>query len=669
MSQLDAVLQLFCQEGSEKLEALDEVLLRIETAPESRDLLDHALRVAHNFKGAAGTAGLERAAALAHELEDVLQALRSGQMAPAPEVFDALFAAVKALRSDVALVASGQPEAEEIEAVAEALSLWVPGDARRTQHGNGSEPALGEYDLIKIRALRRRGLKILRFELALDEGEADPATWASAILGSLGTHTQLVATFPPEGELQRLAETRCFTVVVGCEDARSVSACVARALGSGRLVSCTELSGTSQLKRAEAAGGERPLSGNVLKVNVERVDALVDMIGELVIVQSMVTNDPEIAGLGGRRTRSYLGQLTRITREIQDLGLRMRMVPVHGVFQAMARLARDLARKSDKLVRVDLAGGGTEMDRSMVERIHDPLLHLVRNAVDHGLEAVQERRRLGKSDEGQLRLSAQHQGGSVVIELSDDGRGLDRAAIASRARASGLWREGTLGADALGVIFEPGFTTSETVTEVSGRGVGLDVVRRAVEAMRGQVTVSSEPGTGTCFRMILPLTLAIIEGMLVRCGHECYVIPTLAVVQSLRPRPGMLLSMANRHELLNVRGELIPLLRLGRVFDVDGAEKDPGNALVVVIENLGRKVGLMVDEVMAQQQVVIKSIGDGIGEARLLSGAAILPNGNVALIVNVDEICSAVRAASPQSATAPISTAAELAADSMAVGV
>jgi two-component system chemotaxis sensor kinase CheA len=281
------------------------------------------------------------------------------------------------------------------------------------------------------------------------------------------------------------------------------------------------------------------------------------------------------------------------------------------------------------------------------------LLHLLRNAVDHGLETVEERRRVGKPVEGRLRLSAQHQGGTVVIELSDDGRGLDRAAIAARARASGLWREGGVGGEALSVIFEHGFTTSETVTEVSGRGVGLDVVRRAVETMRGQVTVSSEPGNGTCFRMSLPLTLAIIEGMLVSCGRECYVIPTLSVVESMRPRAGMLLSMANRYELLNLRGELIPLLRLGRVFEVDGAESDPANALVVVIENLGRKVGLMVDEVVAQQQVVIKSMGEGLGEARLLSGAAILPNGNVALIVNVDEICCEVGDLTPQPGAAP----------------
>jgi two-component system chemotaxis sensor kinase CheA len=303
-------------------------------------------------------------------------------------------------------------------------------------------------------------------------------------------------------------------------------------------------------------------------------------------------------------------------------------------------MSRDLGRKSGKQVRFLLSGETTEMDRSMVEQIADPLVHMIRNAVDHGLEPPDERRRAGKPDEGTIRLSAYHEGGSIAIELADDGRGLDCDAILAKARAQGLLGPNdTLSeSDTHMLIFAPGFSTAKSVTEVSGRGVGMDVVKRNVEAMRGRVTISTTPGQGTTFKLLLPLTLAIIDGMMVACGQDRYIIPTLSVVESVRPSKNMLVTFAGQVEMINLRGQILPLLRLARLFSVIDAQSDPTKAIVVIIEGMGRRVGLLVDEVVTQQQVVIKSLGQGLGPTPFLSGAAILADGRVGLIMNVDQI-------------------------------
>jgi two-component system chemotaxis sensor kinase CheA len=338
--------------------------------------------------------------------------------------------------------------------------------------------------------------------------------------------------------------------------------------------------------------------------------------------------------------RNCLSQLTKVTRDLQDVGMRMRMVPVANLFQKMARMSRDLGHKSGKQLRLVLSGEATEMDRSMVEQIADPLLHMIRNAVDHGLEPPEERRRAGKPEEGTIRLSAYHEGGGIVIELADNGRGLDRDAILAKARGQGL-----LGAnDTLSesdidmLIFAPGFSTAKQVTEVSGRGVGMDVVKRNLEAMHGRVTISTTPGQGTTFKIVLPLTLAIIDGMMVACGQDRYIIPTLSVVESIRPSQGMLLTFAGQVEMINLRGQILPLVYLARLFNISDAKSDPTQAIVVIIEGAGRRLGLIVDDVVTQQQVVIKSLGLGLGPTRFLSGAAILADGRVGLIMNVEEI-------------------------------
>jgi two-component system chemotaxis sensor kinase CheA len=320
--------------------------------------------------------------------------------------------------------------------------------------------------------------------------------------------------------------------------------------------------------------------------------------------------------------------------------MRMRMVPVRGAFQKMGRLVRDLSRRTGKDVVLETSGEETEMDRSMVERIEDPLVHLVRNALDHGIEPEAERLAAGKPARSTLRLSAYHEGGSIVVELADDGRGLQRERILRKARERGLVGDGQELSDAEvhALVFLPGFSTAARVTEISGRGVGMDVVKRNVEGMRGRVTVSSQPGEGTTFRLVLPLTLAIIDGMLVSCGGETYILPSLSIVESLRPTERMIRRAAGRGEVIDVRGEILPLLRLHRLLGARETAAAADDLRVVVVEGQGRKVGLVVDDVITQQQVVIKPLGSGIGDTDFLSGAAILSDGRVGLILNVDRL-------------------------------
>jgi two-component system chemotaxis sensor kinase CheA len=400
-------------------------------------------------------------------------------------------------------------------------------------------------------------------------------------------------------------------------------------------------------RQCEAAGQAR--LREMVKVDLEYLDSLVETIGELVIAESMLVNLPEVAAVRSPRARGHLAQLAKIARDLQSAGLRLRMVPVRGAFQKMARLVRDLSRKSGKRVRLIQSGEGTEMDRNLVERLADPLVHMIRNAVDHGIEPAEERQRRGKPSLGSIWLAAYLEGGSIVIEVRDDGRGLDREAILAKARSQGLVRVGEALSDAevMELIFAPGFSTAAQVTEISGRGVGMDVVKSAIQAMRGRVLVSSTPGKGTTFRIVLPLTLAIIEGILVACGDERYVLPALAVRESLRPTAAMIASYAGREELLALRGELLPLVRLDRLLDVPRAlPLDAAQGLVVVVETTARTVGLVVDDVIAQQQVVIKPVGEWLAESvSLVAGATILADGRVGLILDVEELGRAMEAA------------------------
>ena len=375
---------------------------------------------------------------------------------------------------------------------------------------------------------------------------------------------------------------------------------------------------------------------SAVKVDTRKLDTLVDMVGELVIVQSIINEDPALQAVLGDRLARHLSQLRRITSDLQRTAMSMRLVPIRQTFGKMSRLVRDLGRQSGKAIDLVLSGEGTELDRRLVESINDPLMHMIRNSVDHGIESPDARAAAGKPRVGRLSLSASHQGGHVIIQIADDGRGLDTARIHARAVAQGLiHRDAVLtAADVHALIFRPGFSTAEQVTEISGRGVGMDVVRRNIEALRGRVDIDSTPGRGTTFTIRLPLTLAIVDGLLLRVGGERFVLPTFSVWESLRPSADQVHDVQGRPRMVRVRDTLLPLVRLADVFGVAGAEADATAATVVVIEDDGRRVALQVDQLVGKQEVVIKALGAALGPVRGVAGAAILGDGRVGLILD-----------------------------------
>ncbi|HET6422741.1 MAG TPA: chemotaxis protein CheA [Planctomycetaceae bacterium] len=404
----------------------------------------------------------------------------------------------------------------------------------------------------------------------------------------------------------------------------------------------------SQPSTAETAGREdaHPALGTAsastsdfLKVDRTRLDQLINLIGELVIADSMLQSAlAHQTGEQGLRTASHV---RKITRELQGLSLSLRMVPIQGLFQKMSRLVRDLSRKLNKPVDLETSGGETELDKSIIDQVADPLMHLLRNSLDHGIEpCAADRVRAGKSERATVKLQAYHQGGCIYIEIIDDGRGLNREKIVARALERGLIEtaEGMTPAQIDQLIFAPGFSTAEKVTDVSGRGVGMDVVRRNIEALRGSVDLHSEPGQGTRVVLRLPLTLAIIEGMVVRVGTERFIIPTLNIREQIRPREQDLATVGKGGQLLAVRGQNIPYFHLSRLVKVNGAVADPCGGIIVVLDPNGDQFGLLVDDVLGQQQVVIKRLGENLEQLPGIAGGAVMPDGKVGLILDVRSI-------------------------------
>lgn len=379
-----------------------------------------------------------------------------------------------------------------------------------------------------------------------------------------------------------------------------------------------------------------------MRVSTQRLDRLIDMVGELVIAHSMVAQDHLVANSDNHELAKKVAHTSKIVRELQDISMSMRMVPLKATFNKMARLVRDVSRKVGKNVNFVTEGEDTEIDRNLVNIINDPLVHMVRNAVDHGIESPEMRAENHKPEYGTVQLLAYHSAGSVVVEIRDDGQGLNRDFILAKAREKGLLGDPDENHDrafsdreVFNMIFEPGFSTAQVVTDVSGRGVGMDVVKKNIESLRGQVEIKSEYGRGSVFKMSLPLTLAIIDGMVVRVGTETYVIPTVSIIRSIRPDCNDLSTVLNQGEIVTLQGSLIPLYRMARFYHIDDAQQNAEDAVVVIVEDEERQAGLLVDELIGRQQVVIKSLGETMKDIPGISGGAIMPDGRVGLIIDV----------------------------------
>ena len=389
------------------------------------------------------------------------------------------------------------------------------------------------------------------------------------------------------------------------------------------------------IQEYQKAGVKTP--SGAIKVDTERIDNLVNLVGELVIAQTLISQNPAVTRLAGQNLQKDVSHLGKITREIQDLVMSIRMMPLKQTFQKMMRVVRDVAKKAGKNVDLVISGEDTELDKSVIEEISDPLVHILRNSVDHGIEPPEERMKNGKPEKGVIHLNAFHRGGSVVIEIKDDGRGICKEKVLKKAIEKGLVGSTTDITDQqiYQLIFQPGFSTAEKVTDISGRGVGMDVVRRNIDKLRGRIDIQSKEGEGTSLSIALPLTLAIIDGMVVQAGNEKYIIPTLSIEESFRPEKEEIITVQNKGKMCYLRGSLLSLVGLNELYHGKALNKDPWDALLVVVESDGMRTCIMVDELIGQQQVVIKTIGETFKNVKGIAGGAILGDGKVGLILDV----------------------------------
>ncbi len=568
--------QMFCAEAQDLLQDVEQGVLTLESNAQDQSTIDTVFRAFHTFKGNSSMLKLAVLQRLAHELESLLDQVRRGKMALTRESIDLILKGSDVIRQYV------DEMSRQLGGVNRGRTIRLP--------------------------VQRIIADVHALLAAKPATPATPAVVASPVVAP--------AVAAPEVAKPEVSEA---VELPTPEPERTLPAMTAEMVSTEPAV-------------AAPAG--------VVRVDTLKLDSLIDLVGELVVAQSQVVQSQELKGIANEHLARSLSQLRSITSDLQRTAMSLRMVPIRGTFRKMTRLVRDLAGDLGKEINLRLEGEETELDRTVVEELSDPLVHMIRNSADHGIELPGERAAAGKPAAGTITLKAFHQGGFIVVQIEDDGRGLNTGRILAKAVERGLVdaQESLAESQILDLIFMPGFSTAEQVTGLSGRGVGMDVVRRNIEKIRGKVEVESVPGKGTRFTTYVPLTLAIIEGLLVGVGDQRYIIPTLSVQESFRPLPGAVTTVQGRGELISVRGRLTPLLRLGRHLNTPSKADDPSRGIVVVVESGQDSRCLFVDELIGKQEVVIKSLGDVFRDQHAFAGAAILGDGRVGLILDVNAL-------------------------------
>ncbi|MFC5580294.1 chemotaxis protein CheA [Rhodanobacter terrae] len=638
----------FFEESREGLDAMEAALLALDSGSTDHELVHTIFRAAHSIKGGAATFGFADVAAFTHVAESLLEEVRSERRAVDSELIELLLRSVDCMRAMLERSSRGQAVADaDSEALRVELVRLVSGEvaAAATAATAATAPTSGwNIAFTALPHLLQTGNDPLRLfrELQqlgrLEVVRAFVADGAPAQLSELDpSQCHLGWELRLHGAVARGDIDAVFDWLDGdCELAIAplVEVAAAEAKQAPDAAAPAPAAAPRPVRETAAASGE----GSSIRVGIDKVDALINMMGELVITQSMLSDIGEkFEPSQLPRLRDGLVQLERATRELQDSVMRIRMLPIGSVFNRFPRLVHDLERKLDKRVRLELHGEHTELDKTVLEKIGDPLVHLVRNAIDHGLELPAQRKAAGKSETGTLKLNAYHESGNIVVQISDDGAGLNHAAIVAKAQQRGMIAAGQELSDAevAELIFQPGFSTAAQATDLSGRGVGMDVVRRNVRDLGGSVGVRSVSGKGSTFTITLPLTLAIIDGLVTAVGSERYIVPLTSIVESLRLRADAVRRIAGGGEVFHFRDEYLPVMRLHRAFACTDAVTEVERGIVVVIEEDGRRVGLLVDDLLGQQQAVVKSLEAHYRRVQGISGATILSDGSVALIVDV----------------------------------
>jgi two-component system, chemotaxis family, sensor kinase CheA len=573
----ESLLRDFIVEGIEYINEIEVNILNLEQDPGNKDCVNSIFRPFHSIKGVASFLNLENIRALAHDLESLLDKVRNNELSVTAQVIDIILDGADALKAMIGRVR------DRMEGRAEAtLEIDLPALEQRIRFAQQ-----GKYE------------------------QSEPKK-----IGAILVEDGLISEDALEASLELTKKA---------PDIKIGEALIAEGKVTPRQVSQALRKQMSQVVDVTS-----------IRVDTRKLDDLIDMVGELVITQSMVRQSPIVLSNMDRKFFRDISQLSSITSELQRTSTSLRMIPIKQTFQRMSRLVRDLSRSAGKSVNVVTEGEDTEIDRNMVEEIYNPLVHLVRNAVDHGIETPEERTKAGKGETGTIQLKAHHKGGNILIEISDDGKGLSREKILNKAINNGTVASvaGLSDQDIYRFILLPGLSTAEKITDVSGRGVGMDVVKQAVDKLRGKIEINSRYGFGTTFVTSFPLTLAIIDGMIVRVGREKYIVPTTAIRRLLRPNKEYYNTVIGRGEVINVMGKLLPLVRLHDLFDIEPDCRNPWEATIVVVDGENGSKCLLVDEIMGQEEVVIKGLSEGLRHVKGVSGGAILGDGNIGLILD-----------------------------------
>jgi two-component system, chemotaxis family, sensor kinase CheA len=573
----------FISEGLEYIEEIEVNILNLENEPENKDYINTIFRPFHSIKGVASFLNLEKIRSLAHNLENLLDKARNGEISVTPALIDVVLDGADVLKTLI-------------------------GQLRDVLEGKKLEPADLDIPALVTRIHKIEqgfdtevGVKKIG-EILVDEGAISKDKLDKTLIDS-SPDKKVGVTLIEKGVVK-----------------------------------------PKQVAQALRKQVDQVNDLTTIRVDTTKLDDLIDMVGELVITQSMIQQDLKNQLNADKQLTRDISQFFRITSALQQVSTSLRMIPIKQTFQRMSRLVRDLAKNAGKTISVELVGEDTEVDRNMVDEIYNPLVHMVRNSVDHGLEMSEDRVKSGKSEKGLIQLKAYHRGGNVVIEITDDGKGLDKNKILKKALKNGMIQseEGMTDSEIYKLIFLPGLSTAEKVTDVSGRGVGMDVVRQAVEKLRGKIEIESSIGVGTTFITRFPLTLAIIDGMIVRVGTESYILPTITIRQALRPTQDAYTNVVGKGEMISAMGHLMPLIRLYDIFNIEPKHREPWDGIVVIVDGESGSKCLMVDKIIGKAEVVVKSLGEGLKNIKGIAGGAILGDGRIGLIIDTEglfELC------------------------------
>jgi two-component system chemotaxis sensor kinase CheA len=650
-------LDIFLEETNEHLENLNNCLLQLEKRPEDREILDEVFRVSHTLKGMAGTMGYGKMAELTHQMENLLDEIRKEKVEVDSSLVDVLFECLDGLQEFANQIAeTGIEGSRDTSALVSRLRNRIsPENSAADKEGissNRLDLELNDHETLVIGSAKQQGFNCFIIRVTLNKNCMLKSARAFLVFSTLEKKGDIIKSVPGVEDIEDEKFDRTIKLVLITQREMDEIRNSLLSISEIEEVDIQEATQAEDIdnfhiekKQASSPAGAAVLkergiknvTGKTVRVDIDRLDNLMNLVSELIIIKTRLEESKENDSKAN--TGEALEYLERIITNLHDAVMKVRMVSIERVFSRFPRMVRDLSKDLDKNTQLYMYGEETEVDRTVIDEIGDPLIHLIRNSIDHGIELVNERKEKGKPAEGKIVLRAFHDGNTVVIEVSDDGRGIDLAKIADKAVKSGLYSqqqvEGLAEDELMELIFSPGFSTAGKVSDLSGRGVGLDVVKTKIESLGGMVEVESVPGEGSKFIIRLPLTLAIIQALLVVVGEETYAIPLNSIKEIITMEPSMVKNVQSR-EVVLLRGDILPLIRLDKELGIERIG-DPDKEMTIVVVKKGEKLaGMAVDKLLGQQEIVIKSLGKYLAAIRFIAGATILGDGKVSLILDTN---------------------------------